>query len=216
MNLFNPKNKLMQAMSSIFDLIVLGLIWLVLCITVIGLGPASTALYYAVTKSVRKGRGKPLTEFFSALKQNWRQSLIIGMLLTVLGIAIYLYDWNYIIALIATGKVQNRLLTALAFLKIFLLFGIANYVFPILSRFNTKIPKAVLISLAFTFRHFLVSIYTVVLLVCAIALALVAPIVSWMIPGIYAWLLSIPMESILRKYTHDEESPNTDQWYLEK
>lgn len=216
MNLFNPKSKLMQALSSIFDLIVLGLTWLLLSMTIIGMGPASTALYYAVTKSVRKGRGKPLTEFFSALKQNWRQSLIIGMLLAVLGIAIYLYDWNYIIILIATGKVQNGLLTALASLKIILLFGVANYVFPILSRFNTKIPKAVLISLALTVRHFLVTIYTIVLLICAIVLAVVAPFISWMIPGIFTWLLSIPMESILRKYTPDEEIPDADQWYLEK
>lgn len=216
MNPFNPKSKLVRGLTDIFDLIVLGLLWLLLSMTVVGIGPASAALYYAVVKSVRKGRGKPLAEFIYALKQNWKQALIVGMILTALGIAVYLYDWNYIIVLISTGTVENGLMTALAFVKLLLLFGIANYVFPILSRFHVKLPKAILISLALTFRHIFVTLYTVALLIGMILLAITAPFISWLLPGVFTWLLSVPMESVLRKYTPADEDNSVDQWYLEK
>lgn len=216
MNFFNPENKFIRGLTDVFDLILLGLLWLLLSATVVGIGPASTALYYAVTKSVRKGRGKPVAEFIYALKQNWKQSLIVGIILTVLGIAVYLYDWNYIIVLITTGTVENTLLTVLAFVKILLLLGISIYIFPILSRFHIKLPKAILISLALTFRHIFRTLYTVALLIAMILLVITAPFIAWLLPGIFTWLLSIPMESILRKYTPTDESNNADQWYLEK
>jgi len=216
MNFFDPNSKLMRALAAIFDLFVLGLLWVFLSFTIIGLGPACTALYYAVAKSVRKGRGNAVKEFLTSLKQNWWQSLAIGLLLTVLGFAVYFYDWNYIVVLITTGTSQNVLLTALAFLKVMLILGATIYVFPIISRFNTKIPKAILTSLALTLRHFLVTLYTVLLLICSIILALAVPGISWLIPGMFTWLLSVPMEAVLRKYTSSDDNPDSDQWYLEK
>ncbi len=216
MSFFDPDSKLMQALEILFYLAVLGLLWLLLSMTVIGIGPASTALYYATVKSVRRGRGSTFREFFAALKLNWLNALVINLLILISCWVLYSYDWNYIIVWIRTGTVHYPLQTAFAVLKVLLLVGITCYVYPILSRFQVNIPKAMLLSLSFCFRHFGVTLLAVVLLIMAVLFALAFPALCWVVPGIFVWLLSYPMEGVLRKYVPDTDQTNEDAWYLEK
>ena len=218
MKLLDPNSEFMQAMEGIFYLIVLGLFWLLLGFTIIGIGPASVALYYAVVKSVRKGRGAPFAEFCSALKlkQNWLTALIIHVLLLLFGWVLYAYDWNYILVWIQTGTILDPIQTVLAILKIFFFLGIVCYVYPIISRFQISIPKAFMLSLFFCLRYFWITILAVLLLGLAVLIALAYPALSWLLPGIFVWLLSYPMESVLRKYVPDADKNVSDPWYLEK
>lgn len=218
MRLLDPNSEFMQAMEGIFYLVVLGLLWLLLSFTIIGIGPASVALYYAVVKSVRKGRGTPFREFFSALKlkQNWLIALIIHVLLLLFGWVLYAYDWNYVLVWIKTGTIPDLLQTVLAIIKIFFLLGITCYVYPIISRFKVNIPKALMLSLFFCLRYFGITILSVLLLLLAALIALAYPAMSWLIPGVFVWLLSYPMESVLRKYVPDADKNASDAWYLEK
>lgn len=218
MKLLNPNSEFMQAMESIFYLIVLGLIWLLISLTIVGIGPASVALYYAVVKSVRKGRSTPFKEFFSALKlkQNWLTALIIHILLLFFGWVLYTFDWNYVLLWIKTGAMADPLQTVMAIIKIFFLVGIICYVYPIISRFQVNIPRALMLSLFFCLRYFWITILCTLLLCFALLVALAYPALSWLIPGIFVWLLSYPMESVLRKYVPDADKSDSDAWYLEK
>ena len=218
MNILNPNSEVMRALEGIFYLIVLGLLWLLLSFTIIGIGPASVAFYYAIAKSVRKGRGTPFQEFFSALKlkQNWLTALIINVLLLLFGWVLYIYDWNYIIIWINTGTMPDMLQTVLAIVKTFFLLGIACFVYPIISRFKVNVPKALMLSLFFCLRYFWITILAVALLLLALVVAIAYPALSWFVPGVFVWLLSYPLESILRKYVPDADNSNPDAWYLEK
>ena len=55
--IFNINSPFFRVMSKVFDVIVLSLLWTLCCIPVITIGPATTALYYAIVKSIRKDRG---------------------------------------------------------------------------------------------------------------------------------------------------------------
>lgn len=218
MNIFNPNSEVMRALEVIFYLIVLGLLWLLLSFTVIGMGPASVALYYSIVKSVKKGRGTPFREFFSALKlkQNWLTALVIQVLLLLFGWVLYSYDWNYIILWISTDTMPDTVQTVLAIIKTFFFLGIACFVYPVISRFKVNIPKALMLSVFFCIRHFFTAILAVVLLLLALLVAITYPALSWLVPGVFVWMLSYPMEIILRKYVPDADKEGSDLWYLEK
>ena len=84
--IFNINSPFFRVMSKVFDVIVLSLLWTLCCIPVITIGPATTALYYAIVKSIRKDRGYATKEFFKAFKMNFKQGAIVGVLLTVFGL----------------------------------------------------------------------------------------------------------------------------------
>lgn len=219
MGLFNPDGKFMRAMTKVFYLLVTGLFWLIGSITVVGIGPVTTALYYSTTKSVRRDRGSPISEFFRALKDNWLKSLIAGVMLLLLGLSTYLTDYNYIVELITCGESSNKLLLILAIVKLFLVLGLTIYLFPILSRFQVKLPKAFLVCIGLMFRHLGWTLVMIVLLSAAVLIAIAFPVFCWMVPGFYMFLLSYPMEKILRRYVAEEEtiaSEDNDPWYMEK
>ncbi len=216
MSIFSSDSKLMQAFEVIFYLVALGLLWLLLSLTVVGIGPASTALYYAVAKSVKHGRGNAFREFFSALKGNWLNAMLINILLLGFGWIVYAYDWNYIIAWIQTGTVTDTLQTVLAIVKVLLLLGITGYAYPFLSRFQVNLPRALLLSLFCCFRYLWVTVVVIFLLVATAVIAVLCPALSWLLPGAAIWLISYPMEYVLRKFVPEEAEDAEDPWYMEK
>lgn len=218
MKLLDPNNEVMQGLGHLFYLIVLGLLWLLFSLTIIGIGPASVALYYAVVKSVRRERSNPFREFFYALrlKQNLLTSLVVNVLLLLFGWVVFSYDWNYIILWIKNGTVIDVPQTILAIVKIFFLMGIACYVYPLLSRFKVNIPKALILSFFFCFRYFWITILSVSLLFLTLLIVFVCPAICWLLPGVFVWLLSFPMETVLRKYVPEADQTGSDTWYMEK
>ena len=101
----------------------------------------------------------------------------------------------------------------------FLVLGLNIYLFPILSRFQVKLPKAFLVCIGLMFRHLGLTLVMIALLIAAIFIAVAFPELCWMVPGLYMLLLSYPMEKILRRYVSQEEaviSEDNDPWYMEK
>ena len=64
---FNWDNKVFQALGKMVDCIALSAMWLVCCLPIITFGASTSALYYAVHKSVRGNRGYMTKNFFHAL-----------------------------------------------------------------------------------------------------------------------------------------------------
>ena len=62
------ESKLRQAIGFIIDLVFVGILWLLCSLPVLTLGPASTALYYAIVKNVRHDRGQLSRVFFADRK----------------------------------------------------------------------------------------------------------------------------------------------------
>ena len=103
-NWLNPDNKFFSFMGKAFDILVLNSIWLLLCVplpiltitwiaktenmlfliltflTILPIVPATTALYYAVVKSVRKERSYAIKEFFRSFIRNLKQGVILTLI----------------------------------------------------------------------------------------------------------------------------------------
>ena len=92
------KNKLASSLGAFLrvlcDLMVLNVLWLICCIPVITVGPATSALCCV---SLKLARGEPTTTirtFFEAMKQNFVQALLLG-LIGLAGLAIAVVDWLF-------------------------------------------------------------------------------------------------------------------------
>ena len=80
---FNADNGVMRALSKIFDIGWLSLIYVVFCIPLITIGAATTSLYYVSAKVLRRGRSYVWTEFWRSFKQNFVPATLIWVVFAV-------------------------------------------------------------------------------------------------------------------------------------
>ena len=57
---FNPEKGIWAWLSAMVDVVGLSILWLILCLPVVTIGPATAALYYTVVKYVRARRFRRL------------------------------------------------------------------------------------------------------------------------------------------------------------
>lgn len=224
---FSSDGPLMGFMQKTGELILLGLLWFLCSLPIVTIGASSTALYYAVVKSVRKGRGYVTKEFFRSFKRN----LAKGSLLTIIimGTAALLLYYREYIGLSAAGEVtalwqlflpENQGVSITLFIVydgiLLILAFMLVYLFPVLSRFDMKLGDIMKLSFVISIRYFYFTILILSGFVLMVVLQwnyLPAPVVLFL-PGVWTYAISFLTEKSMRKYIKAPE-PGVDAWYLE-
>lgn len=216
-NFFSIDNKFFTIMSKLADIMLISILYTVICIPIITIGPANTAIYYATVKVIRRDRGYLFREFFRSFRLNFKKGAIIGVVWTIL-ITILGFDliWSWISA-------KENVNYGSIFLGVFiaitvLLISFSIYVFPILSRFDMTIKQLVKAAFYMSIRHLASTVSMLVLTVVCIYAVLNFSVLLFIIPGILTLVNSLLMERIFKKYmpqTEDNEDETKDQWYLE-
>ena len=160
-NLFNLDNPVWRFMGKLVDVFILTMLWFICCIPIVTIGPASTAVYYVTLKLVRDEESYTVRSFFKSFKENFKQGVAIGLIMTALGI-FFAYD---IYAYFAMGT-QVMTILGILFLGIFLLYLFTlTYVYPLQAKFyNTvfhTLRNALFMSVKHVFRSFLMVIIAV-------------------------------------------------------
>lgn len=219
---FSSDNKFFVLMSKIFDVMILGLLWLVFCVPIITIGPASTALYYTMMKVIRRERSYLFKEFFRSFKLNFKQGAICTVVYAVLVVVMYI-DFTYALELSKTGsKYGSMLIGFFLVLAIFSVFT-AVYIFPVLSRFTVTVKNLFKWSFFLSVRHILWTLLMAVLFVGTAVMLYFSffymPPLIIFLPGIYTLIITFPMEHIFKRYMPQEEETDeesgVDRWYNE-
>ncbi len=134
MKLFSPDSKFMRAMSTLGDLILLNLAFLLCCVPVLTIGAAAAALYTVAFRLVRGTEGRVLARFFSAFRQNLRRALPLWLLLLLAGAVAVLDIWIF-----AAFSGALRLVEIPFVLLLLLTLFTASYAFPLLSQFDNTV-----------------------------------------------------------------------------
>ncbi len=212
---FNMENGFFTTIGKIVDIIIISMIWSLLCIPIITIGPATTALYYTVVKVIRRERGYLIREFFTAFKNNFK----VGALSTIILLFMYLI-------LVFDLKWANNLEGTMAYIllsvfnsMIFLLTCVTIYLFPILSRFKISMKQLFKTSLFMSMKHLPSTILiAIIIAVFALGTYIIMPLV-FVAPALCCLLVSLLFERIFKKYmpakSEDEEENTRDEWYLE-
>lgn len=212
--LFNINSPFFRFMTKVFDIIMLSLLWTLCCIPIITIGPATSALYYAVVKSVRKDRGYPTKEFFKAFKMNFKMGTLVGIVLIVLSLLLSL-NLSYAKSL---SNTMGAMLWYIYLVLCVVVLMVSMYVYPVLSRFSLKFFDLLKMCFFFSIRHFLTTIVTLVIVAAGVLVIYISMFMGlFFVPGLCVYLISFLMERVLKRYTPEatEEDGPVDAWYLE-
>ena len=132
--IFRSDNPFWMGMGSIFDLFVLNLLWLLCCLPIVTIGPATAAFYYAMMNLVRGEETYLSKDFFHSFRQNLKQGIFLGIPLTAVG-AFLILDIS--MCYHAGTGIYTFFMVFFAVLFLIWLF-IALYSFPLLAKFEKK------------------------------------------------------------------------------
>lgn len=219
--LFNVNNPLMRALSKLFDIGWLSLIYVVFCVPLVTIGAATTSLYYVSAKVLRKDRGYVWSEFWHSFKLNFKPATLIWLIFAAIYGLLY-----FNLTTFNTSNAAGRYLVGAYIALAFIVTCVASYAFCLLSRFNMNVRGILRYALYMSFRHFLHTL-------CFLAILFVAgfgiyagfrvqlPIFLLFVPGLGSFLYTFPMEHLLKKYMPKPEKRYTEngeeivEWYEE-
>lgn len=210
--LFNPEGGVVYALTKAGQVIILNIVWLLSCIPIFTFGTATTSLYYAMMKNIRRNRSYPLVEYMASFKRTF----VRGSAFTVIaGVWFMLLYHLWAIARGqqgATGIFLGRIYIALGVLSA----AILIYLFPVLSRFTMSMSAMVKLAFVMAVRYIG---YTILILAGSTALCVVwfyylplPAILFW--PGAWCYVCTFMIEKALRKYMPASDG-NEDAWYYE-
>ena len=217
-NLFSVDNPVFSFLGKACDVIILSLIWTILCIPIVTIGPANTAIYYTAVKVIRRERGYLFREFFKSFKLNFKRAFLMGLILTV-SFVVLAFDLMWARENVKTGGTMGSVLMGVFVAITFLLVGFTTYVFPILSRFDMTIKQLIKAAAFMAMRHFPSTVAMIIITAAGILSVYLIPMLFFIIPGVIAILNSLLMERILKRYMPkaetEEDNTSKDEWYLE-
>ena len=246
-NWLNPDNKFFSLMGKAFDTLVLNTIWLVLCVplpvlTVVWIAqtenflfliltilallpivPATTALYYAIVKSVRRERSYAIKEFFRSFILNFKQGIVFSFIALTFAVVLYI-DFVYVLDLMNAKGSSGSIFLGVFFVITLLLCSMYAYACPVLSRFEMKTTGILKISFVMAARHFPTTLLLLVILVATVLGCWFLLPGIFFLPAVAVLLESFLLERVFRMYMPEKEEAEEgeeetrrkkDEWYLE-
>lgn len=187
--------------SKIFDVLLLGLLWLLCCLPVVTVGASSTAAYYAMVKCVKKSEGYPVREFFKSFRLNFKPATVLWVIFAALT---FLMQLNIGILMKKTSGLFGLFFIVFYGAVCIYLTVMMLYAFPALSRFDMNAGWIFKLSLFMGVRYLLHSIMLLVILGMALLFIWKIPMLMFLVPGPMIFLMSEFLEDPLKKHTPQE------------
>lgn len=209
------KDRAFSIWSAAVDLVALGVLTLILCIPVVTICPAVTALYYSVAKSVRRGRGGPYKEYFRSFKENILQGIALSVILALF-CAVGFFSAVYVVNR-PQSETVDFFYRATFFFAALVAFVILAFGCPVLSRFRFKTAQILLFSLRVAVRFPLRTLGLLALWAALGALCWFFPPALMIAPGAGTLVSTFLLDPAFRHYMPErgEFDEGTDTWYLE-
>lgn len=229
-NFLNPDNKFFSFMGKAFDMVVLNVIWLILCIPVITIVPATTAMYYAIVKVVRRERSYAIKEFFRSFKRNFKQGAIYSLMLVAAVFVMYI-DFRYAFLLAQQGESTGSTFFGVFLIISLLICAVFTFLCPVLSRFDMKFGGILKTAFYMSTRHILTTLVLIALMLAVLLGSYVLLPGMFFLPAIGTLLASFLIERVFKRYMPakterneeeegriadaEEREDAKDEWYLE-
>jgi uncharacterized membrane protein YesL len=211
-------NPLFSILSKICDMLFISIAYIFLCLPIITIGPASTALYYTVVKVIRKERGYVFREFFKSFRLNFKRASILGVLLVIVFVILG-FDLVYAYGLTAPDSTKGSLLMGVFIGITFLVVAFSQYVFPILSRFDMTIKQLIKAAIFMSMRHIHFTILMIIVNALAVVITYFFFAFIFIAPATVVLVNSFMIEMVFKKYMPESEGAGEetgkDEWYLE-
>lgn len=195
-NLFNTSGPVYRFIVKVENSVLLNILWFICCIPIVTIGPATTALYYCTHRIVSDEDGYVIRIFFKAFKDNFKQSLCVGIMMTILGVIIGLD--GYVLYHLRTTSGFWAILTGIFLVASVAYLFVITWIFPLLARYeNTTIAmfkNAIVLSVRFMLCTFVMGVITAAIAYITIfiftpmiifGMGLCALLNSWLLKNIF-------------------------------
>lgn len=133
--IFNLENGFFKFIGILTDVFAFSILWLLCAVTVVGLGPGTTALYDAMARCLRKKQPGGYVRFWESLKSNFKVACPAGLIVAAAGYGmVKLHGFLYAGA--GAGDRTMFMLYVAYWIFFVVVCGVAAYLFPVLSRFT--------------------------------------------------------------------------------
>lgn len=197
--LWGLDGKIVTDLNRTWDLAVLNAVWLICCIPIVTIVPATAAFYYAVFQNIRQERGKPLQKYFYEMKRNFRKCWFLSLLEAALGTVIFIW-WNFAAAFPVSSmegiiyRTVSRALLLMALLVSVFLPGI-------IARLECSWKEYIRLTAFLGFRHICRSVLLIMMGILGFLIFYIFPPVIVILPGTAVLLSTYLIEPVLNKYT---------------
>ena len=158
MNLLSYNSPVMRFLERVFDILVLNLMTLVLCIPIVTAGAAMTALYKTLF-DIRQQKGRTVIGYWQTFRAVFRPALPLGLLSIVAIVAYggYLYLlYPQLAAERAWAWITVAAIGALFFFPM-------TFLFPLFAKFQNTVKKTIVNAFYMSIRHFPVTLLMLVM-----------------------------------------------------
>lgn len=176
------KDTTLRFFHDLFDLMVVNWLWILCCIPVVTVGPATCGLYTVTLRLAREEPVNPLQDFFRGFRRNFKAALLLEL---ICGALLAVAAGDVWFALGQTGFLKGLYFT-LAFITALLCLSLVAYAFALQAMFDTPLKQQLLnalkLALAAPGTMFLIGL---LLLLPVIAALTMAPAVLQVIGFLY-------------------------------
>ena len=186
MNLLNEDNVVHVFLNKLGDIVIANLLFILCCIPVITIGPSLTALYHCMMRTVKGNNNGTTKTFFRAFKENFKQSLIIWLLILAAGTMIIL---NIRFLLHAEGSAAHMLFyLSVGVLTLLIIFTL--YIFPVIATFANTLGALCRNAFLLAFMHFPTTIAIAVIIVYDLSRCKAAATLRMLLVFLWIWTCS--------------------------
>ena len=133
MSFFSLDSKFSQIMGRVFDLMMLNIIFLIMCIPIVTIGANFTAMYYVTLKMIKNEETYIFRTYWKSFRENFKQATAIWLILLAV-----------LIVLILDLLLVMRMPGTITYLR---------FVFLVLSRFDNTVKNTIKNSILMAIRH---------------------------------------------------------------
>jgi uncharacterized membrane protein YesL len=153
------------------DFFLLNLMWLVACLPVVTIFPSTAAMFGVVRDWVRGKEGSLTHTFITRFRENLGQSLLVGAIWTVFGVALFL---DFLVASQLSFGAEVVLKFLLVLVSALYAFG-SVFLFPVMVHYEADWKTVIRNSLLMSIGRLPTTVMSLVLLAVMVGLIVVVP-----------------------------------------
>jgi uncharacterized membrane protein YesL len=177
--------RLYRWLETATDFVLLNLLWLVACLPVVTIFPSTAAMFGVVRDWVRGKEGSLTRTFVAHFRENFGQSLLVGAIWTVFGVALFL---DFLVANQLSYWAGIVLKSLLVLVSTLYAFG-SVYLFPVMVHYETDWKTMIKNSLLISIGRLPTTVVGLVFLVVMVGLTVVVPFLVVITGSITAYVV---------------------------
>ena len=195
---------MMYWFGKVGDFFALSVLWLLLCLPVVTIIPASIALFDSVAHCLHGTEDGSVSRFFRTFKSE----LPRGILLSLVWLAIFCGLLYGFLILFRMGQ-ENSVMAAYSLVYLITMLiplGVLAWLIPVESRFHHSFFGLFKAAAVYAIGHLPTTILLLVILIVAALMIMVLPILGLLMPAIAVTLQCWFVERVFMKYLPQEEN----------